>query len=372
MTRSSSASATSKRRADACKFDLPDALYDRTKVAFCQAPGAAAEGGNTDPPEVRLAVKTVTLQAPTVSVGVPVHNAERFLAGALEALLAQTFEDLEIVISDNGSTDTTEQICREFVARDGRVRYVRHDLNRGSAFNFSYLVGATSGAYFKWAAADDLVASTFVERCVETFEHSPERVCLVYPRTRIIDENGDAVRDHRDGLDLREPTPHERLRTHIRNIVMGNVMYGLIRRSALEQTRLVGSFPSSDYVLLAELALLGEFREVDEPLFLRREHPAMSRIANRSAAAVAEFHEPGSGRGHLGTEKYVREFWRLFREYLRSINSLPLTRTERLRCNFVFFREWLWRYGARLLSELFRREYTGSWNPFSGPAAGGT
>jgi glycosyltransferase involved in cell wall biosynthesis len=296
--------------------------------------------------------------APRVSIGVPVYNGARFLAATLESLVGQTYEDIEIVISDNGSTDETEQICRDLAARDRRVRYARHDTNRGLAVNYNGLVSETSGPYFKWSAHDDLVAPTFVERCVEVLNGSPERVCLVYPKTQIIDENGDFVRDYDDGLDLRDDAPHDRLRRLVRNLVLCNAQFGLIRRSALERTRLHGSYPSSDYVLLAELALLGEFWEIPEALFFRREHPAMSRLANRTAADVADLFEPGSERDKSGRAEFVREFWRLFGEHLRSINSSPISHAERVWCNTIFVFEWIRRHRAPMWSELFRRQYT--------------
>lgn len=298
-----------------------------------------------------------TVATPRVSIGVPVYNGARFLAAALEALVGQTYEDIEIVISDNGSTDGTEKICRDLAARDMRVRYIRHDANRGAAFNFSNLVHETSGVYFKWAAHDDLLAPTFVEQCVQVLDGSPERVCLVYPRTRIIDENGEFVREYDDKLDLRDETPHDRLRRLVLNLVLCNAMFGLIRRSALERTRLLASFPSSDYVLLAELALLGEFWEIPESLFFRREHSGMSRRANQTAADVANFFEPGSGSDKSGKAKFVREFWILFKEHLRSIHSSPIRKAERVRCYAVFLFHWIRRHRGPMASELIRRQY---------------
>jgi hypothetical protein len=90
---------------------------------------------------------------PRVSIGVPVYNGARYLAATLTSLVGQTYEDIEIVISDNGSTDETGQICRDLVARDRRVRYVRHDTNRGLALNYNGLVSETSGPYFKMGRA---------------------------------------------------------------------------------------------------------------------------------------------------------------------------------------------------------------------------
>ncbi len=225
----------------------------------------------------------------TVSIGIPVYNGERFLDASLDSLLGQTYEDIEFVVSDNGSTDGTEEICRDRVARDPRLRYLRSPVNRGAAWNYANVVRETSGSYFKWATHDDLVAPTYVERCMEVFAEAPESVGVVYARTAIIDEIGDAKREYHDNLDIRDPKPWLRLRRLVGNIVMSNASFGVIRRSVLERSRLLGAFPSADYAMMAEFALLGEIWEIPEVLFFRREHAAMSRAANPSASEAAEW-----------------------------------------------------------------------------------
>ncbi len=294
---------------------------------------------------------------PTVAIGLPVYNGERFLADALESLIAQSCEDFELVISDNASTDGTEEICRSYAARDPRVRYLRRDVNRGAAWNFNSVVHETSAPYFKWAAHDDVLAPTCVERSLDALR-AADRASLVYPRTQAIDENGDVVGEFRDGLDVRERAPHERLASLVRTLVLGNPAFGLVRRATLERTRLLGSFPSADYVLLAELALLGEIHELPEFLFFRREHPGMSRRANATAAEVAEWFEPGSGSAR------VHEFSRLFVEHLRAIHAMPLSRAERARCYATFANVWLRRNGVHVAEELLGVEYTGGRPPF--------
>src|SRR5687767_14896710 len=87
-------------------------------------------------------------RTPGVSVGVPVYNGEDYLAECLESLLKQSFEDFELILSDNGSTDATEQICREYAARDARIRYLREPENRGGSWNFNRLPRLARGEYF--------------------------------------------------------------------------------------------------------------------------------------------------------------------------------------------------------------------------------
>jgi glycosyltransferase involved in cell wall biosynthesis len=267
-------------------------------------------------------------------------------------LLAQTFDDLEILISDNGSTDGTEEIARSFVARDPRFRYERADENRGASWNYQNVVRQTTGEYFKWATHDDLLAPTYIERCVEALDAAPPSVVLVYPRTQIIDEEGNPVRVYDDNLDIRLTTPHARLGHLVRHIVMANASFGLIRRSALAQTRLLDAFPSADYIMMAELALLGEFWELPEVLFSRREHRSMSRFANRTAEAVAEWFKPGSG-----ADRSRKEYWRVFFEHFNSIRRLPLGHAERVRCVGAFAPVFLRRHGRRMLYELIGRTW---------------
>ena len=88
------------------------------------------------------------MSPPKVSIGIPVFNGEQYIGQALDALLAQSWRDFEIIISDNASTDRTEAICREYVARDARVVYHRPPENLGAINNFNRLVALSRGEYF--------------------------------------------------------------------------------------------------------------------------------------------------------------------------------------------------------------------------------
>jgi len=284
---------------------------------------------------------------PLVSIGLPVYNGERFLVEAIDSTLAQTFADFELIISDNASTDTTEEICRDRARLDARIQYRRNPSNQGAARNHNRVLDLARGEFFKWVSHDDVCAPTFLERCVETFRSAPPAVVLVYPRSRVIDEHGAVLWDHWDGLDLRESTPHERLKRLVRNPPnMGTSLFGLIRTSALRRTR--GNLPilSPDYVILAELALLGEFREVQEFLFLKRYHPGVSRRAHPTLAAVAEWQKPGSG-AHI-----ILEYWTLFVHHLVAIKRAPLGVRERVRCYAAFIPSWMRVWRSRLQKEL--------------------
>ena len=122
---------------------------------------------------------------PQVSIGMPVYNGEKFIREALDSLLAQTFTDFELIISDNASMDGTEAICREYAERDQRIRYVRQAENRGPAANFRFVLDEAVGEYFMWAAADDVWTSRFIENCSQMLinDHSAGMAMMAYVAT---------------------------------------------------------------------------------------------------------------------------------------------------------------------------------------------
>ena len=111
---------------------------------------------------------------PRVSIGLPVYNGARYLHCALESLLAQSFDDFELVISDNASTDSTAEICKKFASADSRIRYYRQSENLGAAGNFNQAFKLSRAEYFTWAASDDVRHRTYLEKCVNLLDRQPE------------------------------------------------------------------------------------------------------------------------------------------------------------------------------------------------------
>jgi hypothetical protein len=184
------------------------------------------------------------------------------------------------------------------------------------------------GKYFKWAAADDLLENTLLARCVEVLEQNPD-VVLAYPKTRIVDEFGEFLKDYEDGFHFMAPEPHRRFGQFFRAPSLCNAVFGLHRLEVLRKTGLIGGYASSDRVLLGELALHGRFFEVPERLFLRRIHPEKSTIANPTEHLFGIWFNP-SRRGKISFPR-----WRRFREYTRAVTRAPLTPMERLRSYLV-------------------------------------
>lgn len=264
-------------------------------------------------------------RAPKVSVGLPVHNGESYLEGCLRCLLGQSFADFEVVVSDNGSTDRTEAICREFAGRDGRVRVLREERNRGSSWNFNRVLEESRGTYFKWAAYDDLISAGFVEACVRVLDEDAGCV-LSHGAATLIDAEGAEREEYPERMRLDAPRPSRRLREFLHKVGLTNAIYGLIRMEALRRTRGYGSYVNADQVMLAELALHGTFREAPGARFYRRLHAQASGPSNPGWTQLAAWYDPG----RAGMRVFPN--WRHFAEYLAAIGRAPVGWLEKARC----------------------------------------
>ncbi len=208
---------------------------------------------------------------PLVSIGVPVYNEEQYLSLTLDSLLSQDYPNLELIFSDNASTDHTREICQEYVNKDSRVQYHRMETNVGAVKNFNFAFHQARGKYFMWAGAHDLWDSTFVSRAVSLIESAPSTV-LVYPRTMLIDPEGQSLLIAPDEIDTRSLPALSRYLKFIWTIHWCNMIHGLIRSDLIRQTKLFRDVWGSDILLLGELSLLGEFAQIPDTLFYRREN----------------------------------------------------------------------------------------------------
>ena len=208
-----------------------------------------------------------------VAIGLPVFNGEKFIASTLECLLRQTYGDFELIISDNASTDRTEQICREYAERDSRIRYVRQPENLGAVPNFNRVFEISDSQYFKWADVDDHCDPTYLEKTVQILDTHPN-VVWCHSRCSHIDETGQLL-DEPDSLDVsyadrESQSPSARFKA----VLLGKKgcldASGLIRSDAIRKTPLYLPYYGPEKVFIAELALLGPYKEIPEILFFAR------------------------------------------------------------------------------------------------------
>jgi glycosyltransferase involved in cell wall biosynthesis len=271
---------------------------------------------------------------PRVSIGIPVYNGEKYLEQALESILAQTFTDFEIIISDNASTDRTQEICQAFQLRDERIQYCRSERNLGAAPNFNRAFELSTGEFFKWAAYDDFISPDFLLKCVEVLDSDHDAV-LCYPRVNLVNEHGDIINTYNPEPDTNSPSPHERFRNLMFTANLWIYTFGLIRADVIKKSSMHGSYPSSDEVFVSELALQGRFHEIPERLFNLRIHPEQStRGENRvERRRVSWFDTSLAG-------KIVLPKWLYFLGCLRAIKNASITNQERFLC-YLQMGRWL-------------------------------
>lgn len=270
-----------------------------------------------------------------VGIGIPVYNGEDYLESTLNSVLAQSFNDFEIFIADNASTDRTEEICRDYGSQDDRINYIRNPINLGASKNYTVCFEPSQHEYFRWQNADDPIESTLLELCVKRLDEHPEAV-LTYGKTKIIDQHGELIELYDDQLDLRDKSGSERFVNCLSSIGLSNVLYGLVRREALAHTALMGNYIASDINLIAELSLYGEFHELPEYLFCRRMHPEASSWDRSDNEKQKEFWDPSK-------TKLLMQTWRSVYEYFKAAARSPLPTKEKAALFYYLCKQVNWR-----------------------------
>jgi glycosyltransferase involved in cell wall biosynthesis len=295
---------------------------------------------------------------PTLTVGMPVYNADRFLAKALDSILNQTFTDFELLLSDNASTDRTEEICTEYAARDRRIKYLRNPKNMGAGWNYRRVYTLATGRYYKMAAHDDFCEPTFFETCIRPLESDPGLV-VAHTKTRVIDGDGAFLEDYECPLRTDSEDPVVRF---IDLALSGHrcfQSFGIQRMSALRQLPALGSFPHADRVLIAQLGLLGRFYEAPERLFINTQHGGQSvwtmpvRTESKSFRLTRkpgtlpnlEWWDPQRSKAVTFPE------WFAFGEYCRSIHHSSLNISQKTRAYGVMAC-WIAKYRRRLMGDV--------------------
>jgi glycosyltransferase involved in cell wall biosynthesis len=277
---------------------------------------------------------------PRVSIGLAVYNGEKFIEDAIKSILAQTYRDFELIISDNNSTDETDEICRRYAAHDDRIRYSRHAANIGGANNENSTVRLARGEYFRWAAYDDVCAPDLLEKHVAVLDREPS-VVLCFSMVNEIDENGKVMNviSLKQGL---SPKAHERFSQLADPKHHCEIFYGLVRTDILRKTRLQQNYTDSDRTLLAELSLYGPFYEIPEPLFFKRYHNQNIYVNMRTR--MAWFDPSLKGR-------FVFPYWMQFFDYLTTISRVPLPVSEKLQC-YGYMVRWFWKHARNLAGDI--------------------
>ncbi len=255
-------------------------------------------------------------QSPRVSIGVPVFNGAATIRSALSSLVAQTFGDFELLVSDNASDDETEAICREYAARDTRIRYVRQPSNLGATANFRFLLRESRGEYFMWAAADDTRSPDYLMVNLEFLDSHRDFVASTSP-VRFVDGGFDARAMGDAALD--QMRPEARFIAFFDTWHANGRFYSLFRREPLATTKTIyaANYLGSDWTTILELLHAWKFNRSDVGELV---------LGRGGLSGSADFLR--TQRGSL--VELLLPFWKLTRDAMRLAENLPIRARFRL------------------------------------------
>jgi hypothetical protein len=286
-------------------------------------------------------------ERPLVSIGFPVYNGEQrpWMREALDSLLAQTYDNLEIVICDNASTDGTAAVCAEYVVRDKRVRYHRNATNIGMIPNFNRVFELSTGEYFMWAASDDARPPDVVEASLAAFAEHPDAVMVHGPLLLDQRKSGQLILQKNE-MDLSHPDPVTRIRIFTEQIGHNSMFYGLCKREPLTRTSL-GRHWGPDYFVCMNMSLFGPVAYMPTVMMTYRQRNGPVHTAMYPLVPITLF-DLFVYRGVRRAKCWVVLFLGCY--YMLTARGVELS--VRIRAAFAHARAFLWRYPKWLASEL--------------------
>lgn len=204
-----------------------------------------------------------------ISIIMTVYNRERYLKEAIESLLAQTRQDFELIVWDDGSTDSSIEIAHHYAQQDRRVRAIA-SAHQGRCPALNQAIAQSQGEYIGFVDSDDLLAPTALEETARVLKLCSPEAGVVYTDFMVIDENSKVA-----GYGTRCRIPYSKARLLA---VFMTFHFRLLRRECLKQ---VGGINESlkhleDWDLCARLSEVTEFRHIKKPLYYWRRHLANS------------------------------------------------------------------------------------------------
>jgi len=216
---------------------------------------------------------------PLVTVGVPTYNRAKTVRNAIESVLNQDYANIELVISDDASTDGTQAVCEGFARQDERIKYIRQDQNLGMSANFQAVLKEAEGEFFMWLSDDDWLDRAYLNHCVEFLRAHPDYV-LASGRMRHDGEDGS---HHHTGplLDFAQERGSDRVVSYFGQAGPNDdVLYGVIRRQVLLRTHEIRNTLGGDWLMVASVLFMGKTHTVADAIGYRRAGGASKTYKN--------------------------------------------------------------------------------------------
>jgi glycosyltransferase involved in cell wall biosynthesis len=215
-----------------------------------------------------------------LSIALPVHNADRWIAHALETILGQGFQSLQVLVADSGSSDRTQAVVRRYARVDSRVQYLDLTSTDGVFGRHDELLGASVGRYFKWASCSDVGVDGFFARATAVLDARPDVVGVFLRPGTLLHGIGSAWDSEDDAL-VDAARPSIRRQRYLGRVRHDNAFDGIVRRKSIADLTLNTVHPS-ELDITAELATRGKLVELPDDLLIVRQQPLPTTSATGS------------------------------------------------------------------------------------------
>ncbi len=265
------------------------------------------------------------MNKPLVSICIPAYNSARFITRTIEAALNQTYDNIEVVVVDDKSTDETVQVVNSI--EDKRVRLIRNETNLGMTGNWNKCINEAYGEYIKLIPADDVVYNTCVEKSVAMLEAHKD-VSLVVVGTDLINNEDKIIGAYahwpKEGIfDGRKIAK----KSVMLNNFFGNPVCALFRKADFDKT---GGFDEDipyilDFDLWLGLSALGKIAVIKEKLsgFRVRKDSNTGKLTGKGSKAYTAEHvrlldkHIANGSFKMNAfERRISIIWRALRNYI--------------------------------------------------------
>jgi glycosyltransferase involved in cell wall biosynthesis len=295
---------------------------------------------------------------PLISIGLPVYNEETFITETIKSVLSQTFQNFELIISDNSSTDKTALICQEFANKDSRIVFIKQEENIGAASNFKYTFEIAKGDFFVWISGHDLWDTSFLEQTF-TLMQKDTTVVLCHPEAVWISIEGISLGTIGRPIETRGLDQLGRFHVALWGMSYASIVYGLIRTEALRNCSLGQKVIAPDNILLTELSLLGSFAYIPAPLQYIRKlddygswEVYIKKIFNQQLSDL-------SGLELFG--RMISTYIDILTKHVDSKYELDVMLSSTINCQFT---KYAWILSALAKSEVTQSRDTSRWLTF--------
>ena len=286
---------------------------------------------------------------PLLSIGIPVYNSEHCLGQAIESIQAQTYTNVEIVISDNCSTDRTREICLRYAAKDDRIRYYRNASDIGKEPNFLRVLQLATGDFFMWTCADDIRPAGSLESLMVAMLRSPQAVMAHGP---VVEETSSSRNLVANDMNLMNEDPSERVRAYVQGVEHNAIQYSVFKTKLLKRAYATTDFITNhyghDYHLCLQMCLLGPVEYTSTPMIIYRE---AGEYPNLDPMGPGKQFTIGNSLG--GGRAILKAWTTLLYGCYYLIRLREITLSDRVKSLYAFGSPFTGRYRGRLMRDGF-------------------